>query len=142
MIPDYISEQAVRDALVDDDENDAETNAALFLNNLDVQVTYPLSREEFEAGAKRSEPFVVVESEDGDLYAYGHIASAAFAASVRSFDSGRDVSNYDADRGEHSERRWAICTIPADPPDGWWITWHGVDQDTPNAIPITIETVG
>lgn len=104
--------------------------------------TYRLTREQFDAGAAMAGDLPVVESEDGDLYAYGHADPAAFVAAAEAWwrSLGGDPADYDLDASSVAHR-WAVCTIPADHPDGWWISWASdITQETPNAFPLTIVT--
>lgn len=34
--------------------------------------------------------------------------------------------------------KWAVTKTPADSPDGWWIHWGEVTQETPGAFPVTM----
>ena len=105
-------------------------------------VTFPLSREEFEAYPSGTfEGITLVETDDGDmLFAYGHVSLDVLARSVVAF-LGDSVT--EADVIVSACHVWAVCVEKdADGEDAWtpaWrIEWEGIERDIPNAFPLTV----
>ncbi|MDF9717375.1 hypothetical protein [Nocardioides sp. ChNu-99] len=102
-----------------------------------------LTAEEFAAGCGYTYGGVpLCEEERAEwVFAYGHVDPDTFAAAVNAMDLdlAGEALGYEAAAVEH---RWAITTIPASSPEGWWITWAddgaAVTAETPGAFPITV----
>jgi len=100
-----------------------------------------LTAEEFNDGAGytfRGVP--IIESEDADwVYAYGHVDDETMAGAVTDYD--REVSgdaSLECTEPDEVQHLYAVTVKAADDPDGWWINWGNIAEDTPGAFPITL----
>jgi hypothetical protein len=100
----------------------------------------PLTRAEFDDGCGyryRGVPFI--ESEDGSIFAYGHIDPALFVEVVHDFDV--EMASDSEPRHELTDVQhcWATVVLPSSDPDGWQIEWGKTSTaETPGAFPVTV----
>jgi hypothetical protein len=101
----------------------------------------PLTADEFNAGAANTRaPIPIVEDEAAThVYAYGHVDKQAMADAVTALDHEACGQHQDCltdiDDVRHT---YAVTLTPADDLYGWWISWDGVEAETPGSFPITL----
>ena len=98
-----------------------------------------LTREEFEAGAPEVHHGVALcEDENGNfIYAYGHRGKSVMARAINAYDKSTAGESFGTNPGD-VVHKWAVTKTPADSPDGRWIHWGEVTQETPGAFPVTM----
>jgi hypothetical protein len=82
----------------------------------------------------------IVETEDGDMFAFGHHAAAQFAVAANEHMH-ELIGRIDEDDQVHTEdigHRWAVTTVEPGEFGEWIIDWRdGITEQTPGAFPIT-----
>jgi hypothetical protein len=104
----------------------------------------PLTVAHFEdACGHNHRGIAIVDTEDGDVFTFGHVDLDEFASAVNEHEA-ELIGHMDEDDQIHTAdvaHLWAVTVQPDDHPEGWLINWgKNVSEQAPGAFPMTVAT--